>query len=401
MWIAWHLENAGFAVTVQDWDFVPGTPWRRRVRQGIETADTVLAVVSRAYLDSRHAREEWETARDALAAGTLHRLIVARTEDIPPTWAGVNASIDLFGVPRDVARRRLLEAFDATGRDPAARAGPGGPRRGRGRAWLTSVLVVGLLLVLVIAVLALRPTGTSGPGPMPSARPSLPARLDAKVLASLPGGRGPAYALAFSRDGRLLARGGADVVEVWSVADPATPKQLSAIEDASTIGGALALSPDGRLLAVRSGRGTTLLWDVTDTRRQVRVATLVSTAGNEGDTVAVGFSPDGRTLAAASRFSGRVRLWDVADPAHPASLDPLVGVTADLAAVAFSPDGRFLVSAGNSSTRVVVWKVAAGTPPLRLGVLELGSDAYAAAFGGSILATGGHEGTVTLWTIAG
>src|SRR5205085_2767999 len=69
-------------------------------------------------------------------------------------------------------------------------------------------------------------------------------------------------------------------------------------------GGAVALSPDGKLLARVSGPAVQM-WDATDGKE---VPALKVPGGPVGE---IAFSPDGKRLASAS-FDQTVRLWDTA-----------------------------------------------------------------------------------------
>src|SRR5262245_2120285 len=103
----------------------------------------------------------------------------------------------------------------------------------------------------------------------------------------------PVWALAISPDGKLLASGGTDAaVTLWSTE---TGKRLDPLkghtaEIASHQG--LDFSPDGKRLASASYDGTTRVWDVA-TRK-----TLLSLTHNK-EVLGVVFSPDGKQVATA------------------------------------------------------------------------------------------------------
>ena len=110
----------------------------------------------------------------------------------------------------------------------------------------------------------------------------------------------------------------------------------------------------------------------------------------------VAFSPGGHTLASGDS-DGTVRLWDVADPAHPRPLgQPLAG---GIASVAFSPGGHTLAS-GSSTARPAVGRHRSRAPPPARPAR--GAAAYSVAFSpdGHTLASGGADGAVRLWDVA-
>ena len=91
----------------------------------------------------------------------------------------------------------------------------------------------------------------------------------------------------------------------------------------------------------------------------------------------VAFSPDGKTLAMASR-EGNVQLWDVATGKL---LETLKGHSSAVDAVVFSPDGRTLASGSNDQT-VRLWNVETRRELMQLdpGSVELGSGVITCVF---------------------
>jgi hypothetical protein len=152
--------------------------------------------------------------------------------------------------------------------------------------------------------------------------------------------------------------------------------------------GRVAVAWDGTLLAANDQGGRSLgLWD---TRTGQPRGTL---AGHADLINCVASSPDGRGLATGSDDKS-VRIWDLASGQCRAVLR---GHTGDVWGVAFSPDGGVLASVGSHDGTLRLWDLAAGA---ELAALAWHLDrvfSVAFASGGEWLATGGEDGTVKLW----
>jgi hypothetical protein len=113
--VAWQLEEGGYRVLIQAWDFVPGTNWQIKMDEGVRRATRTIAILSRAYLDSVYGKVEWQSAQAADPKGFARKLLPIRIEDCerPGLLAGV-VSIDLFRLARDDASQHLLRQIDHT-----------------------------------------------------------------------------------------------------------------------------------------------------------------------------------------------------------------------------------------------------------------------------------------------
>ncbi len=208
-----------------------------------------------------------------------------------------------------------------------------------------------------------------------------------------PGGQ--AFAVALSPDGRLLAAGGtADRVQMWNVSDPARPRPLATLGGFSSTVYSVAFSPGGRRLAAADADGTVHRFDLSSTGRPVAQPLLRMPTG--GAAKAVTFSPHGRRLAVAGA-GGQLAVWIGSDPRP--SVAPPAG-TADLESVAFDPDGTRL-AAGDANGRVDNWDMSAGGRLTAAGgpAESASTETYATAFSpnGSILATGSADGSIHLY----
>jgi WD40 repeat protein/tetratricopeptide (TPR) repeat protein len=193
---------------------------------------------------------------------------------------------------------------------------------------------------------------------------------------------GPVAALVFSPDGKYLVAGfgnkfwfssasSPNPLMVWEVA---TRRLIRRLKGHTGFCVSLDFSRDGKLLASGSRDGTAIIWSTATWKATHRLenpdrSDRESQAGRSFvDDVAL--SPDGKTLALASR-GGNVHLWDVATGKL---LQKLKGHSSAVSAVAFSPDGRTLASGGNDQT-VRLWNVPTGRELMQLDAasVELGS----------------------------
>jgi WD40 repeat protein/DNA-binding SARP family transcriptional activator len=203
---------------------------------------------------------------------------------------------------------------------------------------------------------------------------------------------GAVQAVALSPDGRLLASADAHSAIVWDLATRSpTGRPIPVTENPPLISSPdiaeVALSPDGRTLAIGDNQGRVTLWDLTSRTRWVLQAARANSFQ---------FSPDGTILAVASH-GGEVRLWEVADR----SLVPrwrLLADRADASAVAFTPDGRTLATGGQEG-KVTLWDTRTGSqlgPPLVGHASGVASGAFSPD--GRVLAT--VDGEAILWDVA-
>src|SRR5262249_48626523 len=139
--------------------------------------------------------------------------------------------------------------------------------------------------------------------------------------------------------------------------------------------GSAAFSRDARCLAVETGDGTVVVWELASGQERRRIAKirreerawpppLVGVVpgrgvafgfGVHGAGGPVGLSPDGLLLAQADGATAQV--WDLKAGKE---LGRLAGHQGEVTSVAFSPNGRSLAT-GSTDTTVLVWDMAALT----------------------------------------
>jgi WD40 repeat protein/DNA-binding SARP family transcriptional activator len=196
--------------------------------------------------------------------------------------------------------------------------------------------------------------------------------------------------LAVSRDGKTLALGQHDGSII--LADAATGQRRRVLTAHSAAVTRLAFSRDGGSLASVSDDRTAILWDVATgkTRETLR--------GHAGSVTGVAFSPDGRTLYTSS-LDDSVIAWDLTRTRG--LVRRLTGAAGPIVGVAFSPRDSNLLALAQRQGPVTLWDLA---KHVRVGnSLDVtGGAANAVAFSpdGRTLAAADGDGTVVLFDVA-
>ncbi|MEU5281205.1 trypsin-like peptidase domain-containing protein [Streptomyces asoensis] len=235
-------------------------------------------------------------------------------------------------------------------------------------------------------------------------------RTEPERLGSAPAFDAPVTAAEWSADGHRLAV--ADPVSTSLLDIHAEPGEVVTLSrtarirhggDPSERSDRLALSADGGLLVTADGADSVQLWDSKGPRPRKLGAALPLPRDLYGVT-SVALSPDGRTLAIGTP-SAHVSVWNVQDPGHPKELQDTtasvnVGLFSPVTTVEFVEDG-VLACAGDDGR---VQLVRLDTLPFQRTDMPLVHGAavrtMTADVSHHLLVTGGADGRVTLWNTA-
>ena len=191
--------------------------------------------------------------------------------------------------------------------------------------------------------------------------------------------------VAFSRERKQLVTGSGDTVTLWDL----TTRHPITIEDRLNHVNSVAISPDGRLLAIADDDEAIRLVDLQGKRE------LALFKGHTRSVTCVVFSPDGRYMATGS-LDGTAKLWDIAGRRELHSFKKRKSV---LTSVHFSPDGKHLATGGQDGV-TTLWDIATA---VELASFE-GHAGWVTAVSfspdGKRLATGSADSTVKLWDVA-
>jgi WD40 repeat protein len=209
---------------------------------------------------------------------------------------------------------------------------------------------------------------------------------------TLPPQEASIHAIAVSPDGRTLAvSDGKRGVEAWDLVEA---RKLHEFPRRQREYAVLAFSPDGKTLAVtdtinvdRTYPGVVELWDTATW--QLR-ATL---KGHARLVTALAFSPDGTRLA--STDGGAVKQWDPADGKELRTIQD-EEKPGFMACLTFTPEGKTLATA-TADDIIRLWNAQTGERRGELKGHTRWVEALAFAPDGRTLASAADDGTVRLW----
>ena len=110
-WVAWVLEEAGYSVVIQAWDFRVGGNFVLDMQRATVEATRTIAVLSSLYLEKSFPQPEWAAAFAQDPTSQERKLIPVRVEDCnPPGLLRQIVYVDVFNCDEAEAQQRLLSA---------------------------------------------------------------------------------------------------------------------------------------------------------------------------------------------------------------------------------------------------------------------------------------------------
>jgi serine/threonine protein kinase len=222
-------------------------------------------------------------------------------------------------------------------------------------------------------------------------KPAVVAPLEWQCVHTLKGHTSMVQAIAISPDGQLIASGSNDNnIKLWQLTTGKLLRNFNRwFSGHSSMVDSLAFSPDGQLLASGSWDDTIKLWQV-NTGKQISTLT-----GHSNWVNSVAFSPEGQMLASGSADNS-IKLWQIKTGRQ---ISTLTGHSDLVGSVAFSQDGEILAS-GSADYTVKLWQVHTGREICTFTSHSFYVNSVAFSPDGQLLASGSADNTIKFWQVS-
>ena len=121
-WIGYVLEEAGFSVVIQAWDFRPGNNFVLAMQKAASEADRTIMVLSPDYLKSQFASPEWAAAFAQDPQGLERRLVPVQVRPCEPKGLMTSiVQIRIADQDEATAHRTLLDGLAQKRAKPSKR----------------------------------------------------------------------------------------------------------------------------------------------------------------------------------------------------------------------------------------------------------------------------------------
>lgn len=112
IWVAELLENNGYTVTIQAWDFRPGDNFVAKINEALKECKRLIVILSRNYLNSKWCEAEWTSKLAEEISTNEPRIIPIRIE--PVELEGLLAPIiyiDIYDKSEENAKQNILNGI--------------------------------------------------------------------------------------------------------------------------------------------------------------------------------------------------------------------------------------------------------------------------------------------------